>query len=239
MDYIYGLQPVRSLSDAIRIKQKIYVRPGQCWIDETVWAKERQSLAGLKDVRVVVDSNSVPEPYRQAFMHQKIVMSIDVLPPAEDDWHDQDIFLALDGVTDPQNLGAILRTAKAMGVGAVVMPKHRQASLSPLVRRIAQGAAERLPVIVVNNLSQWVAARQESGYWCYGASAFADQSLAKQSFDVKSVIVVGSEGKGIRQKLMDQCDFTVSIPTDQSFSSLNVVQASAMLLYAYRCQYPM
>lgn len=239
MEYIYGLQPIRSLSDAVRLNQKLYVRPVQCWVDEQLWSRERHTLAGLKNVTAVTDAKDVPQPYRQAYLHQKILMTIELLPVEDSDWRDSPVFLALDGVTDPQNLGAILRTAKAMGVGAVVMPKHRQASITPLVRRIAQGAAERLPIIVVNNLSQWLSGRQQDGYWCYGASAYAEQSLSAQDFDAKSIIIVGSEGKGMRQKLITQCDFMVSISTDKTFPSLNVVQASAMLLYAYRAQHPL
>ena len=141
------------------------------------------------------------------------------------------LLLALDGVQDPHNLGACLRTADACGALAVIVPRDRAAQLTPAVRKVAAGAAETTPVVAVTNLVRTLKLLKESGLWIVGADAAA--TTAARAVDLRGplVLVLGAEGTGLRQLTRQNCDFLVSLPQRGAVESLNVSVAAAMLLY--------
>jgi len=141
------------------------------------------------------------------------------------------LLLALDGVQDPHNLGACLRTADACGALAVIVPRDRAAQLTPAVRKVAAGAAETTPVVAVTNLVRTLKLLKESGLWIVGADAAA--TVAARAVDLRGplVLVLGAEGTGVRQLTRQNCDFLVSLPQRGAVESLNVSVAAAMLLY--------
>jgi len=139
--------------------------------------------------------------------------------------------LVLDGVQDPHNLGACLRTADAAGVDAVIVPRDRAAGITPTVRKVASGAAETIPVFTVTNMARVLRVLKEAGVWLYGASDAADSSLYDADFTGPLAVVLGSEGKGLRRLTQELCDFQVAIPMTGSVTSLNVSVAAAVLLY--------
>jgi len=141
------------------------------------------------------------------------------------------LLLALDGVQDPHNLGACLRTADACGALAVIVPRDRAAQLTPAVRKVAAGAAETTPVVAVTNLVRTLKLLKESGLWIVGADAAA--TVAARAVDLRGplVLVLGAEGTGLRQLTRQNCDFLVSLPQRGAVESLNVSVAAAMLLY--------
>jgi 23S rRNA (guanosine2251-2'-O)-methyltransferase len=141
------------------------------------------------------------------------------------------LLLALDGVQDPHNLGACLRTANACGALAVIVPKDRAAQLTPTVRKVAAGAAEITPVVAVTNLVRTLKLLKESGLWVVGADATAD--TAADAVDLKGpvVLVLGAEGAGLRQLTRQNCDFLARLPRLGVVESLNVSVAAGMLLY--------
>ncbi len=141
------------------------------------------------------------------------------------------LLLLLDGVTDPRNLGACLRVADAAGVHAVVVPKDRAAGLGPVVSKAAAGAAEVMPVVQVTNLVRCMQQVQERGVWITGTSDTAAVPLYQAALDGPRAIVLGSEGKGMRRLVSEQCDERVSIPMAGSVSSLNVSVAAGVVLY--------
>jgi 23S rRNA (guanosine2251-2'-O)-methyltransferase len=144
---------------------------------------------------------------------------------------DQPLVLALDGVTDPHNLGACLRTADAVGVTAVIAPKDRAVGLTPTVRKVASGAAERIPFVQVTNLSRALEQLKKLGLWVIGTSDAADEELYAARLQGPLVLVMGAEGKGMRRLTQEHCDSTISIPMKGQVESLNVSVATGVCLY--------
>ncbi|HSY04489.1 MAG TPA: 23S rRNA (guanosine(2251)-2'-O)-methyltransferase RlmB [Steroidobacteraceae bacterium] len=141
------------------------------------------------------------------------------------------LLLALDGVQDPHNLGACLRTADACGALAVIVPRDRAAQLTPAARKVAAGAAETTPVVTVTNLARTLRLLKDAGLWVVGADAAA--ATRADAVDLKGAVVLalGSEGSGLRQLTRQHCDFMVRLPQLGAVESLNVSVAAGMLLY--------
>ncbi|MDH5228927.1 MAG: 23S rRNA (guanosine(2251)-2'-O)-methyltransferase RlmB [Gammaproteobacteria bacterium] len=146
------------------------------------------------------------------------------------------LLLILDGIQDPHNLGACLRTADAVGVDAVIAPKDKSVGLTPVVRKTAVGAAETIPFVQVTNLARTIKRLQELGVWISGASANADQTLYDLDFTGASAIVIGAEGKGLRRLTEEHCDYLMKIPMQGSVESLNASVAAAVCLFEARRQ---
>jgi 23S rRNA (guanosine2251-2'-O)-methyltransferase len=175
-------------------------------------------------------------------VHQGVFADVQPLPP----WHEdelvagitaqleakvQPLVLVLDGVQDPHNLGACLRTADACGALAVVIPKDRAVQMTATVRKVAAGAAETTPVAIVTNLARTLRLLKEAGLWIVGADAEAPKLAHEADLTGPVAIVMGAEGAGLRQLTRDTCDFLVRLPQQGAVESLNVSVATGMLLY--------
>lgn len=203
-------------------------------------ARRVQALARQHEVRLRTVPRSdldlkAPELRHQgvlAYVPQKSFEGEDTLyTPAEADR----LILALDGIQDPHNLGACLRTAEAVGVTAVILPKDRSASLSAVAHKAAAGSAERVPVIAVTNLVRSLEKLKQLGYWTTGLAGEATESLYEADFTGPLVLVMGAEGEGMRRLTRETCDRLVKIPMMGKTESLNVSVATAVCLYeAYR-----
>jgi len=139
--------------------------------------------------------------------------------------------LILDGVQDPHNLGACLRSADAAGVDAVILPKDKSAGLTPTVRKVACGAAETLPLFAVTNLARTLEGLREAGIWLYGAAGEAQASLYDQPLTGPVGLVMGNEGKGLRRLTREHCDTLFTIPMAGRVESLNVSVATGICLF--------
>ena len=139
--------------------------------------------------------------------------------------------LVLDGVTDPHNLGACLRSAEAAGVDALIVTKDNSAQLTPTVRKVASGAAEIVPFISVTNLSRTLRSLQQRGIWIFGAAGEAQQTVYEADLKGPLALVFGSEGKGLRRLTRENCDSLVSIPMAGEVSSLNVSVSTGICLF--------
>ena len=170
--------------------------------------------------------------------HQGVAAEVTPLAP----WSEDDLLgslasapapllLALDGVQDPHNLGACLRTADACGALAVIVPRDRAAQLNPTVRKVAAGAAESTPVVAVTNLVRTLRLLKDAGLWIVGADAAADKSAAEVDLTGPVVLALGAEGSGLRRLTQQNCDFMVRLPQRGTVESLNVSVAAGMLLY--------
>jgi 23S rRNA (guanosine2251-2'-O)-methyltransferase len=158
-------------------------------------------------------------------------------------WREQDLMqavenkdgpvlvLVLDGVTDPHNLGACLRSADAAGVDAVVVPKDKSADLTPVARKVACGAAEVVPFVKVTNITRTLQALQERGVWLYGTDGDSEASIYDCDLTTSVALVMGAEGKGMRRLTREQCDYLVHLPMSGSVSSLNVSVATGICLF--------
>ncbi|MBE6447557.1 MAG: 23S rRNA (guanosine(2251)-2'-O)-methyltransferase RlmB [Alphaproteobacteria bacterium] len=151
----------------------------------------------------------------------------------EDLSDDDSPLLFLDQVTDPQNIGSILRAAAVFGAKAVVLPEANTPGLTSAMIKVASGAAERVPLIKVKNLVQSIRFLQQRGYWCLGLDEHADKQIYQTDLRGKFIIVVGSEGRGMRRLTREVCDFLVQLPSFGSFSTLNAAQAATVSLYEY------
>lgn len=147
------------------------------------------------------------------------------------DQHPGPLLLVLDGVTDPNNLGACLRSAAAAGALAVVVPRDRSASLTPAARRAAAGAAELIPLVSVTNLARTLRQLGERGLWRVGLAAEAQGSLYQADLVGPLALVLGSEGRGLRRLTREHCDQLVRIPMPGPIESLNVSVAASICLF--------
>ncbi len=144
---------------------------------------------------------------------------------------EQPFLLILDGVTDPHNLGACLRSADAAGVHAVIVPKDRSASLNATAKKVACGAAETVPLIRVTNLARTMRLLQEYHVWIVGTAGEADHNLYQSKMTGPMALVMGAEGEGMRRLTREHCDELISIPMAGSVSSLNVSVATGICLF--------
>lgn len=177
--------------------------------------------------------------------HQGVIASLRGAAP---ELHEQDLpaflealqepafLLILDGVQDPHNLGACLRSADAAGVQAVIVPRDRAARITPAVRKVACGAAESVPVFSVTNLARTLRLLKQAGIWLYGASDDAEGGLYDTDLSGPLALVLGAEGKGLRRLTREHCDHLVSIPMAGQVDSLNVSVAAGVLLFEARRQ---
>ena len=146
------------------------------------------------------------------------------------------LLLVLDGVQDPHNLGACLRSAAAAGVTAVIIPKDKSVGVNATVRKTSAGAADRIPVVSVTNLARTLRALQELGVWIYGLDGEATQAIHAIDFTGNVAIVMGGEGEGMRRLTREHCDSLVYIPMAGSVESLNVSVATGVTLFEARRQ---
>jgi len=236
---IYGLHAVRVMLQkhpdrvtAVRVAER-RDDPRSREIDEL--ARRHQILVQRVDAQVLKQKLG-------DVAHQGVVADIRPLPP----WNEDDLLaavqaaaqarqamliLALDGVQDPHNLGACLRTADACGALAVIVPRDRAAHVTPVVRKVAAGAAETTPVVTVTNLVRTLKLLKEAGLWVIGADA--DGAKQAHEADLKGgvVLVLGAEGAGLRHLTRQTCDWMVRLPQLGAVESLNVSVAAGMLLY--------
>ena len=203
---------------------------------------ELEALARKNGKRI---QRAAPAVFKQLFgdaVHQGVYVDVEPLPA----WHEEELVaaitraleagekpcvLTLDGVQDPHNLGACLRTADACGALAVVIPKDRAVQMNATVRKVAAGAAETTPLAVVTNLARTLRLLKEAGLWIVGADADAPKLAHETDLGGPIALVMGAEGSGLRQLTRETCDFLVRLPQQGSVESLNVSVATGMLLY--------
>ena len=203
---------------------------------------ELVNLARLRNVRVVEVSKEELEDQVQgthqgvaAFVNKSSAAPRDIVSAAEliesVGKRKSELLLVLDSVTDPHNLGACLRTADAAGVRFVITPKNNSASLNSTARKIASGAAETVNLLAVTNLARFLADLKQVGFWIIGTDERATKTIYQQDFRGLVVLVMGSEGTGLRRLTREKCDFLASIPMAGDLSSLNVSVAAGVTLF--------
>jgi 23S rRNA (guanosine2251-2'-O)-methyltransferase len=166
--------------------------------------------------------------------HQGIVAEVDPYPYADAAAmldRPEPLVVALDQVQDPHNLGAVARSAEAAGADGLVIPSRRSASVTPAAVKASAGATEHLAIARVPNLADYLARAKDAGAWIYGAEANAAVPYTQTDLTGKVVLVLGSEGKGLRRLVAERCDVLISIPVRGRVASLNVAAAAAALLF--------
>jgi 23S rRNA (guanosine2251-2'-O)-methyltransferase len=197
-----------------------------------------EAKRGRRQVRRVWTTADVPAPELTRIAgspdHQGVVAEVDPYPYAEAEAllaPPDGLIVALDQVQDPRNLGAVCRSAEAAGAAGVVIPSRRSAGITAVTCKASAGAVEHLPVARVPNLADWLGAAKEAGAWIHGAEAGAPAPYARADLTGKVVLVLGSEGRGLRRRVAESCDLLVSIPVRGRVGSLNVSAAAAILLF--------
>lgn len=142
--------------------------------------------------------------------------------------------LLLDEIEDPHNLGAILRSAAAAGISAVLVPKHRQAPINATVYKTSAGTAGKIPIVRVGNLNQCIMELKDNGFWIGGLDAGGDRQLWELEVDRPLAFIIGNEGSGIRQKTLEHCDYRITIPMSNKVESLNASVSAALISYEWR-----
>ena len=166
--------------------------------------------------------------------HQGVVAEVDPYPYADPNAlveRPDALVVALDQVQDPRNLGAVCRSAEAAGAQGVAIPSRRSAAITAVACKASAGAVEHLPVARVGNLADWLGRAKDAGAWIYGAEAGAETPHAQADLTGKVVLVLGSEGAGLRRRVAESCDLLVSIPVTGEVGSLNVSAAASVLLF--------
>jgi 23S rRNA (guanosine2251-2'-O)-methyltransferase len=244
MRYVYGIHAVDSLlRQNPRSVQRLWAQQGRD--DKRIGAllelAQNQGVPVARDSRQVLDGMAggrhqgvVAELY-EAPVHGEVsqpnLWQEAQLLRAVEDKSGPALILVLDGVTDPHNLGACLRSADAAGVDAVVVPRDKSADLNPVSRKVACGAAEVVPFVRVTNLARTLQALKERGVWLFGAAGEAEKTLYNSDLTLSMALVMGAEGSGLRRLTREQCDFLVRLPMAGSVSSLNVSVATGICLF--------
>ncbi len=234
--FVYGVHAVSALlSNPHRMTKKLFV--SQDRIDNRL----QEILEKANQAKVSVEKLS-PQQMNQRFAdftHQGVVACASVLPDYNESHllalleasKNPGLILILDGITDPHNLGACLRTADATSVDFVVIPKDKSASITPAVSKVACGAAESIPLVRVTNLVRSMEILKEQGVWIYGAAGEADHSIYQTDCKGTVAIVMGAEGDGLRRLTREHCDGLFSLPMLGTVDSLNVSVATGVSLY--------
>jgi 23S rRNA (guanosine2251-2'-O)-methyltransferase len=219
---VYGRNAVH---EALRGRRRVH----------RVWATAATAREGWVPTSAVIVEPDEIEARAGSDAHQGICAEVDPYPYADGAEllaTPDPVIVVLDEVTDPQNLGAVCRTAECAGATGVVIPERRSAEVTPAVCKASAGAVEHLPVARVRNLADFLADAKDAGCWCYGAAASARTPYTQPDYGGGVVIVLGAEGRGLRPRVAQACDDLVALPLRGRIESLNVSAAAAVLLYA-------
>lgn len=228
--YIYGKNTVLTRLNENMPIEKLFLLEQNKWTDVLNLAKQAR-------IEVVMCNRSKLDTLANG-NHQGIVAQIreyktysieEILSSVEKG--KTPLLVMCDGLEDPHNLGAILRTADAVGVDGVIIGKHRSVSLTPTVAKVSTGAIDTVKVAQVTNLTQTLKELKKAGFWICGADSENASDYRQANLSAPLVLVVGSEGFGLSRLVKEQCDFTVKIPMIGKVSSLNASVATAVLLY--------
>jgi len=218
---VYGRNPVREALRGRRRVERVWATPNAAreeWLSgvrvDPSDDAELERLCGSPDHQGIC-AQAEPYPYADP---RSLLVAADAL------------VLVLDQVQDPRNLGAICRVAESAGAAGVVIPERRSAEVTPVVCKASAGAVEHLAVARVRNVADWLAEAKEAGAWVYGASADG-VPYERPDYRGKVVLVLGSEGRGLRPRVAEACDELVALPMRGRIESLNVSAAAAALVY--------
>ena len=222
---VYGRNPVREALRGPRTVSRVWASAN---------ARREPWLAAVSSITSVVGTDELERRSGSA-EHQGVCAEVSPFVYAGADellTLPEPMLVALDQVQDPHNLGAIARSAECAGASGLVVPERRSAEVTPAVCKASAGAVEHIPIAKVRNLADFLAGAKRAGLWCYGADQTGAADYATVDFGGPIVLVLGSEGRGLRPRVARACDVLVSIPVRGKIESLNVSAAAAVLIFA-------
>ena len=236
MDKLTGIHAVKEALEAQRPIDRITIAKGRqdTRIEEIVQLARKNSVPVRFEDRNQLDrlANSKDHQGVVALAAARAAVTLDdILTKANQARGQIGLIILLDGIEDPHNLGAIIRTALAAGAYGVVIPERRAAGLTDTVARASAGAQAHLPVVKVTNLARAMEALKEAGYWLVGLDERADKTYTEVDYTSPVGIVLGGEGQGLHELTRKRCDFVVSLPTTGPVRSLNASVAAGIVLF--------
>ncbi len=231
---IFGKHPVIcALNNPNRKSKNLY-------ITKELWNEISSQFPKSKCSIHFVDKKEIEKLAPQGSNHQNILLEVEPLNQlsiediiSQDENKDHSCLVILDQVSDPHNIGAILRSAAAFSISAIILPDYHSPKENNTIIKCAAGATETIPMISVTNISQCIKALKQEGYWVIGMDGNTSLELKPDLFSKKTIIVLGSEEKGMRKLTRDSCDYIVKIPISSSMESLNVSNAAAIAMYEF------
>ncbi len=233
--FIYGLHPSFAvLQNPERIIEKIYLADKKM-VDRLPLSSALAKGANLKNIEIT-NKDKLDAILPKGAVHQGIALKVQPLQQMDlsDFLHSDEpnqILVILDQVSDPHNIGAILRTAAVFGAKALVLTDRHAPKETPILAKSASGALEHVPLCFVKNLAHALKTIKEAGFWCVAFAEEATQTLAQVDLKGKIALVLGAEGDGLRRLTAENCDFYVKLQSTATFSTLNVSNAAAIALY--------
>lgn len=220
-DVVYGVQPVR---EALRGRRTVH----------HVYVGERRARADWSTSSLQIAANDELDRLAGSPDHQGVVAVVDPYPYVDADdllAVRRPLIVALDEITDPQNVGAIARAAECAGATGLVLPRHRACHVTPAVARASAGAIEHLAIAIVPNLADWLVESRRAGTWSFATDAEASLAYTDADLVDGTIIVIGSEGRGVRPRVRASCDEAIAIPLLGAVRSLNAGVATAVVLF--------
>ncbi len=239
--YIYGKHPVmEALANKPEILQEVFLEenfqdralesalrkadiiPSRLDIDNKIFIGE--NTKGYQGVMARISPDKLILPYKE------FIKSLEINPNTS--------LVLLGEVQDPQNVGAIIRSAAAFGVSGVFIPEHNQAPVTGATVKVSAGMAFKIPLVAIGNVNTVVRDLKKKGFWIYGLEGTSNESLTEEQFEKPSVIIVGNEASGIREKTREVCDHLLKIPMHPACESINAATSVSVALYAWSKQHP-
>ncbi len=235
--FIYGRQPVLDvLRRSPRRVKRILVREGV----QTSFMKDMEALAKKAHLKVQTGTENELERLVGGVNHQGVVALIASGTQIFSVWkdtvklHKKPAILLFQDIQDPHNVGAMIRTAVAVGVEAILLPRFNQAPLDGAVYKTSAGMVDRIPVVEIGNINETLRKLKEIGFWIVGIDEEGKQSMWEEDFDMPICFVIGSEGEGMPEKTRELCDFLVKIPMENDVPSLNASVSAAIVMYEWK-----
>lgn len=241
MTYIYGKHAVtealRNLPEAV---QKVFLLPS--FADDVI----RDLLAKNNIKSEKMEINKMPKEVDREVTHQGVIALVSLhklVKPYKEFIENLKVtphtaLIILGELQDPQNVGAVIRSAAAFGIAGVLIPEYNQAPINGTVVKVSAGMAFRVPLVEISNINNTIRDLKEKGFWIYGLDGEAEHSLNTEKFDAPTVFILGNEAKGIREKTKELCDIVLKIPSDPRCESLNAAASAAVAMYAWSREHP-
>lgn len=235
--YVYGKNPVNELfEDRPELVRRLYVKDS---IDHQEFEHIKKTVRPYKTPLLKVHGKKITDMVGEV-SHQGIVAEIKEFPYTDfNEWlrevntDDNPLVFLLNNITDPHNVGAIIRSAVAFGAAAILLPTHNQAGVTGVVYKTSVGTAHKIPIIKIGNTNQALKKLKDNKFWIAGLDARGDKKLSDEEFDTPTVVVIGSEGSGMREKTKENCDYIINIPISKEAESLNASVSASIVGYEF------
>jgi len=235
--YIYGKNPVNELfNDRPDLVRRLYMKDT---IDQKTFEHIREMVRPYKTPLLKVHEKKIVEMVGEV-SHQGIVAEIKEFPYADFttwlehlDFTKNPLVFLLNEITDPHNVGAIIRSAAAFGIAGILLPSHNQSGVTGVVYKTSAGSAHKIPIIKIGNANQIIQKLKDHKFWIAGLDAKGEKNLYDETFDSPMVVVIGSEGEGMREHTKQLCDYHITIPMSENVESLNASVSASIVGYEY------